>query len=72
MESIRLSVDANNAFYLDGNATGIAIEQVDSALKIILQTKKATSLIISTVFDFGAPEILPAGNNSNKRVPNFS
>jgi biopolymer transport protein ExbD len=47
VESIRLSVDANNAFYLDGNANGIAIEQVDSALKVILQTKKATSLIIS-------------------------
>jgi biopolymer transport protein ExbD len=44
VESIRLSVDANNSFYLDGNANGIAIEQVDSALKIILQTKKLLRL----------------------------
>ena len=47
VESIRLSVDANNIFYLDGNANGVPMEQVDAALKTILQTKKATSLIIS-------------------------
>ena len=68
VESIRLSVDANNAFYLDGNATGIAIEQVDSALKVILQTKKATSLIISidktrTVQDLTDVYDLAAKNN---------
>ena len=68
VESIRLSVDANNAFYLDGNATGIAIEQVDSVLKAILQTKKATSLIISidktrTVQDLTDVYDLAAKNN---------
>ena len=68
VESIRLSVDANNAFYLDGNANGIAIEQVDSALKVILQTKKATSLIISidktrTVQDLTDVYDLAAKNN---------
>lgn len=68
VESIRLSVDANNAFYLDGNANGIAIGQVDSVLKVILQTKKATSLIISidktrTVQDLTDVYDLAAKNN---------
>jgi len=60
--------DASNTFYLDGNANGIAIEQVDSALKVILQTKKATSLIISidktrTVQDLTDVYDLAAKNN---------
>ena len=68
VESIRLSVDANNVFYLDGNANGVAIEQVDSSLKLILQTKKATSLIISidksrTVQDLTDIYDLAAKNN---------
>jgi biopolymer transport protein ExbD len=68
VESIRLSVDANNVFYLDGNANGVPIEQVDSSLKLILQTKKATSLIISidksrTVQDLTDIYDLAAKNN---------
>ena len=47
VESIRVSVDANNNFFIDGNAQPFALEQVDGQLKEILKTKKANSLIIS-------------------------
>lgn len=47
VESIRISVDSSNTFYLDGNSQGIVLEEVDAAIKGIMQTKKATSLIIS-------------------------
>jgi biopolymer transport protein ExbD len=55
-------------FYLDGNANGVPFEQVDAALKMILQTKKATSLIISidksrTVQDLTDIYDLAAKNN---------
>ncbi|MEK6546713.1 MAG: biopolymer transporter ExbD [Bacteroidota bacterium] len=47
VESIRVSVDANNNFFIDGNAQPFALDQVDGQLKEILKTKKANSLIIS-------------------------
>ncbi len=47
VESIRISVDSSNTFYLDGNSKGIIFGEVDSAIKVIMQTKKATSMIIS-------------------------
>lgn len=47
VESIRVSVDANNNFFIDGNAQPLVLDQVDAQLKEILKTKKANSLIIS-------------------------
>jgi biopolymer transport protein ExbD len=47
VESIRVSVDANNNFFIDGNAQPFVLDQVDAQLKEILKTKKANSLIIS-------------------------
>jgi biopolymer transport protein ExbD len=47
VESIRVSVDANNNFFIDGNAQPLLLDQVDAQLKAILKTKKANSLIIS-------------------------
>ena len=39
VESIRVSVDANNNFFIDGNAQPLALGQVDGQLKEILKTK---------------------------------
>jgi biopolymer transport protein ExbD len=47
VESIRVSVDASNNFFIDGNAQPFVLDQVDAQLKEILKTKKANSLIIS-------------------------
>ena len=47
VESIRVSVDANNNFFIDGNDQPYVLDQVDAQLKEILKTKKANSLIIS-------------------------
>lgn len=47
VESIRVSVDANNNFFIDGSAQPLVLDQVDAQLKEILKTKKANSLIIS-------------------------
>ncbi|MEY4987680.1 MAG: hypothetical protein RL567_1459 [Bacteroidota bacterium] len=68
VESIRVSVDASNNFFIDGNATPFALDQVDGQLKEILKTKKANSLIISidksrTVQDLTDVYDLAAKNN---------
>ncbi len=47
VESIRVSVDANNNFFIDGSDQPFVLDQVDAQLKEILKTKKANSLIIS-------------------------
>jgi biopolymer transport protein ExbD len=47
VESIRVSVDSNNNFFIDGNDQPFVLDQVDAQLKEILKTKKANSLIIS-------------------------
>ncbi len=47
VESIRVSVDANNNFFIDGSDKPYVLDQVDAQLKEILKTKKANSLIIS-------------------------
>jgi biopolymer transport protein ExbD len=68
VESIRVSVDASNNFFIDGNAQPFALDQVDAQLKEILKTKKANSLIISidksrTVQDLTDVYDLAAKNN---------
>lgn len=68
VESIRVSVDANNNFFIDGNAQSFALDQVDGQIKEILKTKKANSLIISidksrTVQDLTDVYDLAAKNN---------
>lgn len=47
VESIRVSVDANNNFFIDGSDQPFMLDQVDAQLKEILKKKKANSLIIS-------------------------
>ncbi len=68
VESIRVSVDANNNFFIDGNDQPYVLDQVDAQLKEILKTKKANSLIISidksrSVQDLTAVYDLAAKNN---------
>jgi biopolymer transport protein ExbD len=68
VESIRVSVDASNNLFIDGNAQPFALDQVDGQLKEILKTKKANSLIISidksrTVQDLTDVYDLAAKNN---------